>query len=102
MRRQGVGGGGRERNWQAGVVDKCRRGASHLQRLVSNCFGTDYRTFKRRLPISAVKHSLSAGLPLCQIEPVCLDGPRTSSVFSLWTFAILCSAHLAEKRTGFI
>lgn len=57
-----------------------------------------YRTFKRRLPISAVKHSLFTGLSLCQIEPVCLDGPSTSIVFSLWTFAIPCSAQLAEKE----
>lgn len=60
--------------------------------LCQNSFGTDYRTFKRRLPISAVKHSLFTGLSLCQIEPVCLDGPSTSNVFSF------LSAQLAEKE----
>lgn len=74
MRGVGGGGGGREKNWQADVVDKLSRGdltftvfyVKSLWRL---------KNFEERLPISAVINSPFAGWMFCQIEPVHLDGP---------------------------
>lgn len=93
--RRGRGGGGRRRNWQVDVVDKCRRGGLTFTTffLLKKAPGADWGSLSS---VGTCKQ-LNALPPL-----VCcfakLDDAWTGSVFSAWTFAMLSAVWSSKQK----